>query len=363
MSIYATNRSGSASSATIVANEAYKSNDIGRILYESTVNDQRIFEAILASDLHECQALNEGTLLESEIAALNEASAKEFFEQMLLRVKGFWSKIKNAFSTIIQKISAYALKDGKAFVKEFNAVYDLYKEKTKKSEYSNSNADEFDIYDLENLTIVDTAEMAKIINTRKDLETSLAKKEIVSEILRMTIPSSSDLNASNYKETVFEKLKKQDSIKNGKKIKDYCDFLSNASTMIKDIIIKRKETDKVLDRLCKSLKDEERKAKDDPSKVIKRISILVSACETVVALETKVSIAMVKANAKTARSALGVVMAGLKEAIKEAKLTKNEAATFAEDEVDLALDDADVDNSDIIDEINEAISMAEYKYC
>ena len=46
MSIYAANnRMGRASDATVVANESYGANDIGRILYETQVNDQAIFEA------------------------------------------------------------------------------------------------------------------------------------------------------------------------------------------------------------------------------------------------------------------------------------------------------------------------------
>ena len=123
MSIYSTNRMGHAASATVVANEAYTGSELGRVLYESQVNDMAIFEAVIASDLKECEGLREGTLLESEIAAFTEASVKEFFKAMGDRIKEFWGKIKGAFKAVIQKISAYVLKDGKAYVAEFEKAY------------------------------------------------------------------------------------------------------------------------------------------------------------------------------------------------------------------------------------------------
>ena len=71
MSIYSTNdRVGAA--ATIVADESYRPSDIGRIMYESQLNDQAIFEATLMADFAEINGLREGTLLESEIAAFTK---------------------------------------------------------------------------------------------------------------------------------------------------------------------------------------------------------------------------------------------------------------------------------------------------
>ena len=134
MSIYSNNRTGVAATATLVANESYKSNDIGRILYESAVNDMAFFEAVIASDFNEIKGLREGTLLEAEVAALNEASAKEFFKGMAERVKKFWAKIKGAIKAAINKLAAYVLKDGKAFVAEFEAAEKKYGKFTGKIE-------------------------------------------------------------------------------------------------------------------------------------------------------------------------------------------------------------------------------------
>ena len=115
MSIYAANnRMGRASDATVVANESYGANDIGRILYETQVNDQAIFEAVLASDFAEIQGLREGTLLESEVQALNEMTTKEFFAQMKDRLMKFWAKIKAVFKSAIAKMVYFLTAESEA---------------------------------------------------------------------------------------------------------------------------------------------------------------------------------------------------------------------------------------------------------
>lgn len=123
MSIYSANRTGSMAIENVAMNENYKPVDLARTMYESQVNDHSIFEAILANDFRELTGLREGTLLESELTALNEASAKELLASMKTRIMNFWAKIKHAFAVAVQKISAYILRDGKAYAKDFREMY------------------------------------------------------------------------------------------------------------------------------------------------------------------------------------------------------------------------------------------------
>ena len=122
MSIYSTNRAGTVASIDVVANESYRASDIGRILYESQVNDMAIFEAMAISDLTELNGLREGTLLESEIKAFNEQNAKDWFTNLKDRLAGLWAKIKGVFKDAINKIAAYVLRNGKAFVADFEKL-------------------------------------------------------------------------------------------------------------------------------------------------------------------------------------------------------------------------------------------------
>ena len=124
MPIYSANKS--AVLTKVPANESYTCEDIGRILYETQVNDMAFFEAILRCDFNEIKSLNEGTLLESEVAALNEATFKEIVNKLCDRLKKFWAKIKAVFKDAIEKIQAYALNDGKAFIKQFKKTV-MYK--------------------------------------------------------------------------------------------------------------------------------------------------------------------------------------------------------------------------------------------
>ena len=86
MSIYSVNRTGSMALAQVAANESYKSEDIGRVLYETQVNDMAFFEAVLACDFNELKSMREGTLLESEVASLNEAAFGEMISKLVLTI-------------------------------------------------------------------------------------------------------------------------------------------------------------------------------------------------------------------------------------------------------------------------------------
>lgn len=112
----------------IAANESYGVEDMGRILVENERNDQAIFTAALMSDMHEIKCRTEGTLLESELQSLSESSVKEFFNSIIEKLKKFWAKIKGFFKRAYAMITAYVVRNGKAFIaanrKELNKLSD-----------------------------------------------------------------------------------------------------------------------------------------------------------------------------------------------------------------------------------------------
>ena len=100
----------------IAANESYGVDDMGRILIENEMNDMAIFNAMLKSDMHELQARNEGTLLESEIRSLNESSIRDTFNAIIAKLKKFWAKMKGFFQKAYSMVTAYCVRNGKAFI-------------------------------------------------------------------------------------------------------------------------------------------------------------------------------------------------------------------------------------------------------
>ena len=124
MPIYSNNRTGSMAVAQLAANESYTSEDFGRILYESQVNDMAFFEAVLTCDFNEIKGLREGTILKSEVAALNEATAKGIIDKLIQGVQSYWQKLKGAFKDAINKIGVWFTKIGKPMSEKLKA-YDV----------------------------------------------------------------------------------------------------------------------------------------------------------------------------------------------------------------------------------------------
>ena len=100
----------------IAANESYTVDDMGQILIENERNDMAIFNAMLRTDMHQIQARTEGTLLESEIRAMNEASVRDLFNTIAEKIKKAWAKIKGWFQSAYSMVTAYCVRNGKAFV-------------------------------------------------------------------------------------------------------------------------------------------------------------------------------------------------------------------------------------------------------
>ena len=109
--------SGSGSSRVRVESaKGYSDHDIGRIMSECATNDIRLFNAAIARDFKEAQAVHEGTMVSSELRAFQEFSIKEAWSGLKEKLKKLWGKIKNVFRTVYAKLSLYLNRNVKAYV-------------------------------------------------------------------------------------------------------------------------------------------------------------------------------------------------------------------------------------------------------
>ena len=339
MSIYSTNRAGTVASIDVVANESYRASDIGRIMYESQVNDQAIFEATLAADFAELGGLNEGTLLESEVAAFNEANGKSLFAKLKERLMAFWAKIKGVFKAAIQKVAAYVLRDGKAFVKEFEAAEAKGKRYVGKIEGAciECNTDAIPTPNVQDAN--------KAFESYKtgDAPTS---KEVVNGYLSLILHAEVE-GAKDFKEKAMEAMLTKHNIDNhdAAKVKMMKDNLSNGSAAIKGLKEEESRINKGIAELKKDIETQEKafeaaaKETDAENKtkatdIVKRATLILGAFETVVSTITSAKIAATKTVVRESRKALGQMLSSMNgNAHHEA------AAIAAEDEAEVALDD------------------------
>lgn len=116
MPIYSTNRVSSASPRRIVAAEGYTDHDFGRILSETYANDMKVFNVGLARDFQEATAINENTMVSSELKALREFSIKEAWKGLVEKLKKLWAKIKGVFRNVYAKLSVWLNRSNKLYV-------------------------------------------------------------------------------------------------------------------------------------------------------------------------------------------------------------------------------------------------------
>ena len=367
MSIYSNNRMGHVSTATAVANESYGANDIGQILYESQLNDQALFEAIVVSDLREIKGIREGTLLESEITALNEASIKGFFENVKARLKKFWEKVKGVFKSIIAKIALFVAKDGKEFVKVFEKNYKGFKGEPIKDcrllLFGNSGKEANDYFNFPEIESI-----KKSIESKKNDE-KIDKSSIIGVELAKSIGhNSKSYTPKEYKIEVKKMLFDQThdvNEKNASAVITYAkDILNTGAKSIKDLREMEKEIEKGIKKAEKEIKDAEKAALgDSPSKeakknnnnVIRNISALVSAYEQVTSIVMGTATAAVRANIRNAYSILNKIM---HQSMGSSSVNTESACILAEETFDNDLntnmEELDQDTKEAIENVIDA---------
>lgn len=334
MGIYSANRSGSMTLAQVACNENYRPSDLATVMYESTVNDQRVFEAVLACDFMEIHSLREGTLLEAEVEESNKRSAKQLLASLKDRLAKFWAKIKNAFHVAIQKISAYILKDGKAFAADFRAAY-----KKKGAEYA-PTGDKMITYSAPTsfqMVVPDVSECEAKIRAGKNSGDRLKAKDIIEVELGAAIGEAS-CSSTEFAKKVMEKAFATKELK-AADFDNMLTIIENASEAIKALRSNEKDTQRKLSGLEKSLKSAEKdleKTKETGT-IIHNITVLCSAYETIVSCTTRASIKIVQTTVKSYRTALQRALGTIKAADKT---VSESAAIVAGDEFDDAVNPA-----------------------
>lgn len=345
MSIYSANRSGCMSTAAIAANESYAFNDCGRIIYESQINDMALFESILACDFKEIQGLNEGTILESEIKALNKESLKALGEKIVNRLKEFWAKIKGVFNSAIQWISAYIVKDGSAFVDVFNS-----KVGDKISEWKGSIKDVtcFDIYSDHFRPFYVNDEIFKY-----DVD-NYSSAEYISVLLgiRAGVHDGKDITLNNFTNKILEKVSYSDTL-TSKNVNEYCTRLKNGKAYINCLNEHMREIEKSINEMASKLSSEAANTEDGNTAA--HITSMASAFESVQSALFKANIAAVRNDMKSRRIALQAVM---NDILKTDKAVAEAAA------IDAASDFDDVEPTTALDpetqaQVDELIASAD----
>lgn len=345
MSIYSANRSGRLSNDYIV--EKYNDNQIGLILYEAQQNDQALFEAALKADFQEIHGRTQGTLLESEITALNEANAKSFFSGLKTSLMKFWEKIKQVFAAAKNKIAAYIGRDGAAFVKEYEKV-----ESNSKNHGFNDTIDigEDDKYQfihdgvefnpgkvsalIDKLAVdvnVDdksTDDCTKILYGHVIGAGETDKEEFLTKLKERTLIGVDKITSSNYKAQV-------NIMKEQLENKFLVTGLQAAQKDCEDVIKVYKMTIENKEKL----KYDDDDSREALSRNIKALSLATSAMQTVVSVVCSNKIKYAKAALKNSRKIMTQIMHNMKTKVYNNSAFIESAVLAAEEEVEMALND------------------------
>lgn len=353
MGIYSANRSGMMETGTIAANENYTSCDAARIMYESQVNDMAIFEAIIASDLHEAKALQEGTLLESEAVKFNRQNATGILGKLEERLKALWAKIKAAFKDVMNKIAAYVLRDGKAYAKEFKKRY----EKKKLNGPVKTRIFNEKCSDMLKAILPDIAVVSKTVKENASNTDSVKTKEVIEKLLNGK--SISEFK-TDFREAMIQDGNVEPSdvdglvsiIEDGKKIIARAKAqATNTERKIKDAINYIKSISRGYEADAKS---------NNAEYSIKNATATCSAFEKVASLHTSLTILAARTQIKQARINLSDV---LSEAVAENAVLAEAAALDAEAEVDDAMSPEVTEEieatPDLKDDVEDIVDSAE----
>lgn len=122
MPIYSKNRSGSMALEGAKLSKNYGMNDTGLALYESCVNTHTIFDAMINYDMSEIKGLKEGTILESEIVSLNEASISGIITKIIEGFQKLKAKLVRIFRDAMDKITEFLMGDCSKTLKEYEDI-------------------------------------------------------------------------------------------------------------------------------------------------------------------------------------------------------------------------------------------------
>ena len=349
MPIYSANRMGSM--PVVEAAKGYGPEDIGRILYESEVNSQKIFEAALAADFAEIKARREGTMLESELTAMNEASMSAFVAKIRATLDHWWRKLKGAIKNAIDKVAGYVLGDGKKFAKTFETEWASKKDGFEKRLKQSGEEIEYKIPKDSALATnakdyPSPTEFQKVI--KGATTEAIDKTEKIKEMLGGKTPSEyrdAMLSEENWETVKIANLSDATNF-----ITPALEVMKTAKKEINTLRTNEKICNDIVSGLGKDLKwIESDKGASANETYMKNISVLVSAYQTVCSLITTVNVKIVKMKLKIAKTGLAKILAvaGRKVESQNASADIRFMVEAAADEFDMAFDAAEASDDEV----------------
>lgn len=312
MPIYSRNRTGFMEAAQTPADTSYGVNDFGRILYETQQNDMAFFEAILQADFNEVKGLNEGTILESEVAALNEASKNQLIQKIIEGMKRFLEKIKGIIKNAIDNIATYTSTKASELVGKF-----AYVAANKISNWNGSITIKEYAYNIRELDINIFSISSTLLKFYDDYNENITSAEVCSRLLNYNINNNINdtISPSEYSKAAIE-ICSEDKTYTKSNIKQLLDKLSRGRDYIKAIKNTEKVLNKDINSLINQIKSDKFYATDSYN--LHNINVY-SGMQSYATIVTKTLISIIRSDMKSKATALTKIIADVNKTPKELK--------------------------------------------
>ena len=340
MPIYSKNRSGSMALDTVKVENSYGMHNSGRVLYEAVMNEKTLFDCMIANDMNEIKGIKEGTILESEVESLNEATIKELVNKIKDGILKFWAKLKQIFKDAMNKIAAYVMGDCKAFALEFKKFAEKHPDSKATIDGTFPKVD----YELvSKMTSAADFIGKRITKARFGQDIDITPSTIIAEELKKTAGADFGMDPSGFKNHVIENLASQKLNGVNKDHKIVADMIENCEKGLKYTIGRVKNAQANAESAVNSmlslqdsmLKDNEKTYEENYQKLV----TLVNANQQYISTVCTTAIAVEKHKFTAARKALGALMAAMRSEASDAKKDAR-AEKKAEKKARKALNDA-----------------------
>lgn len=359
--------------------EGYGANDIGRIMYENEINEMNLFNAIIKNDFAEIKARTEGTLLESELQAMQEASIAGVFASIRIMIQKHWEKLKAIFRNAYANLAAYSVKYGKQFVSKHSKEIAALDDKMQLHGEGYRVFKDTDLYRVvlgkETPSIETMFDMAKSNNSDKDFSADMFAYVYTNKYMEL---SYDDYKKGLYNYIVNKYMPKATNPYLGsfhdRGAKGMADELNNAAILIKCLKQLEFRLEASVKKSLKELANEEKAAKKsseskeekkDHSANVRICKVAATGMINAISNITRSNIKLVQLVVKNYRKALAEAIAQSKKAEKGSKEeAKNESADLfiesllleAEAEVEIGTsDDANANLTPEQEEVVDAI--------
>lgn len=247
MSIYSANRSKA--SGPVVENKAMAYRCADQIMYESEINNMRIFEAALNADFTQIQGLREGTMLEAEAKDKDEANRKSLKQKIVELWESLKQKINEAIEAIRNLMKKIYLSSTKLVMARFKKIPDDKFDASKTIKYRKAIDIDKQETDLDKVT--------EIIRKEANKEGDFDRTSFINAMLGEYCNSDNPMSFEDMKKYVLSGMFGSESV-----------LKLDKGTIQTEIIDKVVDMKKELTRLEKERRDV-LKAVDDALKIIK----------------------------------------------------------------------------------------------